>query len=91
MVQFVVFWVMTKCNLFSNIYIQQDATFFFFIRAQSIRSRCTATYKAYCATLNPPPAWFRRSYFRCQVPPRPYHVRDPSSELWARMLAGYFA
>jgi len=28
--------------------------FFFFIRAQSIHSRCTAAYKAYCATLNPP-------------------------------------
>ena len=26
-----------------------------FIRARSLRSRCTAAYKAYCATLNPPP------------------------------------
>ena len=28
--------------------------FVFFIRARSIRSRCTAVYKAYSATLNPP-------------------------------------
>jgi len=29
-----------------------------------------------------PPLWFRRSYFRRQVPPRPYGARDPSSERW---------
>jgi hypothetical protein len=31
-----------------------DRFFFFFIRAQSVRSRCTTAYKAYRATLNPP-------------------------------------
>ena len=37
--------------------------------------------QAYCGTLTPP-LWFRRSYFRRQVPPRPYDARDPSSERW---------
>ena len=30
----------------------------------------------------PPPPWFRRSYFRHQVPPQPYDARDPSSKRW---------
>jgi hypothetical protein len=29
-----------------------------------------------------PPPWFRRSHFRCQVPPHPYDARDPSSKRW---------
>jgi len=29
-----------------------------------------------------PHPWFRRSQSRRQVPPRPYDVRDPSSERW---------
>jgi len=29
-----------------------------------------------------PPMIYRHSHFRCQVPPRPYNVRDPSSERW---------
>jgi hypothetical protein len=29
-----------------------------------------------------PPVIFRRSHFRCQVPPHPYDARDPSSERW---------
>jgi hypothetical protein len=28
------------------------------------------------------PVIFRRSHFHCQVPPRPYDVRDPSSKGW---------
>jgi hypothetical protein len=29
-----------------------------------------------------PPLIFRRSHFRCHVPPRPYDAREPSSERW---------
>jgi hypothetical protein len=32
-----------------------NSFFFFFIRARSICPRCTAAYKAYCATLIPAP------------------------------------
>jgi hypothetical protein len=67
----------------SNIWQQSDILLIIiiFIRARSIRSRRTAAYKAYCATLNPLP-WFKHSYFRHQVPPHPYDTRDRSSEKW---------
>jgi len=58
--------------------------FFFFIRAQSIHSRCTTAYRLVVRPWipPPPPPWFRRSHFRRQVPPRPYDARDPSSKRW---------
>jgi len=48
----------------------------FVIRTRSICPRCTAAYRL---IVRP---GFRCSYFRHQVPPCPYDVRDPSSERW---------
>ena len=67
---------------FEHEILEYKTIFFFVIRAQSICPICTAAYRLIVRPLTPLPPWFRHSYFRHQVPPRPYDARDPSSERW---------
>ena len=67
-----------KTLILPESYEVNESQFFhmdgFVIRAQSICPRCI---RARRLIVRPS---FRRSYFRRQVPPRPYDTRDPSSE-----------